>query len=149
MNIVSRFLSCDDIVLDMNVRDKKEALEEAALAVETRHHLNHAPIFRALWRRELSGSTGLGHGIAVPHARIVGISEPIVLLVRTKLPIRFGAPDREPVSVLFVILVPERATEEHLEILATVARMFGDANFRNRLSAATEPAAIRQLFGRE
>jgi len=51
--------------------------------------------------------------------------------------------------VLFVILVPERATEEHLEILATVARMFGDANFRNRLSAATEPAAIRQLFGRE
>ena len=149
MNIVSRFLSCDDIVLDMNVRDKKEALEEAALAVETRHHLNHAPIFRALWRRELSGSTGLGHGIAVPHARIVGISEPIVLLVRTKLPIRFGAPDREPVSVLFVILVPERATEEHLEILATVARLFGDANFRNRLSAATEPAAIRQLFGRE
>jgi PTS system nitrogen regulatory IIA component len=146
MNVVSRFLSCDDIVLDVNVRDKKEALEEAALAVETRHHLNRAPIFRALRRRELSGSTGLGHGIAVPHARIVGISEPIVLLARTKLPIRFGAPDRKPVSVLFVILVPELATEDHLEILATVARMFGDAGFRNRVSAATESAAIHELF---
>ena len=147
MNVVSRFLSRDDIVLDVNVRDRREALEEAALAVETRHHLHHAPVFRALWRRELSGSTGLGHGIAVPHARIAGISEPIVLLVRTKLPIKFGAHDREPVSVLFVILVPEHATQEHLEILATVARMFDDLQFRERLSAAAEPAAIHQLFG--
>jgi nitrogen PTS system EIIA component len=147
MNVVSRFLSRGDVVLGLNVPDKRRALEEAALLVETRHHVNHAPIFRALWRREQSGSTGLGHGIAVPHARIAGINEPIVLLVRTKVPIKFGAPDREPVSVLFVILVPDHATEEHLQLLASVAEMFSDATFRDRLLAATEPAAVQRLFG--
>lgn len=147
MNIISRFLSHDDVVLDLDVPDKTRALEEAALLVADRHRINHAPVFRALWRREQSGSTGLGHGIAIPHARIAGISEPIVLLVRTKLPIKFGAPDREPVSVLFVILVPEDANEEHLRILATASELFSDPAFRDRLLAATEPAAVQRLFG--
>ena len=146
MNIVGRSLSRDNIVVGLDVADKKRALEEAALLVERRYQLNHAPIFRALWRREESGSTALGHGIAIPHARIAGISEPIVLLVRTKLPIKFGAPDHQPVSVLFVILVPEHANEEHLQILATVSEMFSDKTFRDRLGTATEPAAIQRLF---
>jgi PTS system nitrogen regulatory IIA component len=146
MNIVGRFLSNDDIVVGLDVSDKIRALEEAALLVERRYQINHAPIFRALWRREEIGSTALGHGIAIPHARIAGMSEPIVLLVRTKLPIKFGAPDHQPVSVLFVILVPEHANEEHLQILATVSEMFSDEAFRDRLDAATEPAAIQRLF---
>ncbi len=146
MNLISRYLSRDDVVLDLNVPDKLRALEEAALLVESRHHVNHAPVFRALWRREQSGSTGLGHGIAIPHARIAGISEPIILLVRTKLPIKFGSPDREGVSVLFVILVPEHASEEHLQILATVSQMFADPGFRHRVAAAREPAAIQRLI---
>jgi len=147
MNIVGRFLSNDDIVVGVDVSDKIQALEEAALLVERRYQINHAPIFRALWRREEIGSTALGHGIAIPHARIAGISEPIVLLMRTKFPIKFGAPDHQPVSVLFVILVPEHANEEHLQILATVSGMFSDEGFRDRLDAATEPAAIQRLFG--
>jgi nitrogen PTS system EIIA component len=146
MNIVGRFLSNDDIVVGLDVPDKKRALEEAALLVGRRYQLNHAAIFRALWRREEIGSTALGHGIAIPHARIAGISEPIVLLVRTKLAIKFGAPDHQPVTILFVILVPEHANEEHLRILATVSEMFSDKAFRDRLGAATEPAAIQRLF---
>jgi PTS system nitrogen regulatory IIA component len=145
MNIVSRYLARDDVVVDLNVPDKLRALEEAALLVEAHHHLNHAPVFRALWRREQSGSTGLGHGIAIPHPRIAGIDEPIVLLARTRAPIKFGAPDREGVSVLLVILVPERATEEHLRILATVTQMFADPAFRDQVAAAEEPAVIRRL----
>lgn len=147
MNMISRFLSRDDVVLDVDVPDKTRALEEAAFLVEARHHVNHAPVFRALWRREQSGSTGVGHGIAIPHARIAGISEPIVLLVRTKVPIKFGAPDREAVSVLFVILVPEQANEEHLRILATASELFSDPTFRDRLLAAREPVAVQRLFG--
>ncbi|HXX84739.1 MAG TPA: PTS sugar transporter subunit IIA [Casimicrobiaceae bacterium] len=146
MNIISRFLSSDDVVLDLDVRDKADALEEAALRVEARHHVNHAPVFRALWRREQSGSTGLGHGVAIPHARIPGISEPITLLVRTKLPIRFGSPDRTGVSVLFVILVPEHARQEHLDILAAVSAMFSDRGFREQVVAAKEPVAVHQLI---
>lgn len=146
MNVISRLLSPENVVLGLNVPDKKRALEEAAALVESRHHLEHAPVFRALWRREQSASTGLGHGVAVPHARIAGISEPIMLLVRPKLPIKFGAPDHQPVSVLFVILVPEHANDEHLQILGTVSEMFADKRFRERLDAATEPAAIQRLF---
>lgn len=64
--------------------------------VERRYGLKHVPVFRALWRREQARSTGLGHGFAIPHARIAGLGEPIVLLMRTKLPIAFGAPDHKP-----------------------------------------------------
>jgi nitrogen PTS system EIIA component len=147
MNIISRFLSIDDVVVGFDVHDKQQALEEAALMVERRHNINHASVFRALWRREQAGSTGLGHGFAIPHARIAGLGQPIVLLIRTRLPIAFGAPDHKPVSVLCVILVPEYANEEHLQILATVSEMFSHRDFRNQLKGAKEPAAIQRLFG--
>jgi PTS system nitrogen regulatory IIA component len=147
MNIISRILSDDDVVVGIDVHDKQQALEEAALMVERRHGINHVPVFRALWRREQAGSTGLGHGVAIPHARIAGLGEPIVLLIRTKLPIAFGAPDHKPVSVLCVILVPEHANDEHLQILASVSEMFSHRDFRDRLKAAQEPAAIQRLFG--
>jgi nitrogen PTS system EIIA component len=146
MNIISRFLSADEVVMGLDVPDKQRALEEAALLVERRHNINHALVFRALWRREQIGSTGLGHGVAIPHARIAGIGEPIVLLMSTKLPIAFGAPDHKPVSVLCVILVPEHANDEHLQILQTVSEMFSHRDFRDRLKAAREPAAIQRLF---
>jgi PTS system nitrogen regulatory IIA component len=146
VNIVGRFLSDEDIVVGLDVSDKKRALEAVALLIGRRHQINHAATLRALWRREDIGSTALGHGVAIPHARITGISEPIVVLICTKVPIVFGAPDHKPVSMLFVILVPEHAHEEHLQILATVSEMFSDKVFRDRLSAATEPAAIQRLF---
>jgi PTS system nitrogen regulatory IIA component len=146
MNIISRILSSDDVVVGLDVRNKLRALEEAAVILERRHKVSHAPVLRALWRREQVGSTGLGHGIAVPHARITGISEPIVLFVRMKSAIEFHAPDRKPVSLLFVILVPEHANDEHLKILATVSEMFSNKAFRDRLDATTEPAAIQSLF---
>ena len=146
MNIMSRLLSSGDVIVGLDVPNKLRALEQAAVILERRHKVSHAPVLRALWRREQVGSTALGHGIAVPHARITGISEPIVVLICTKVPIVFGAPDHKPVSMLFVILVPEHAHEEHLQILATVSEMFSDKVFRDRLSAATEPAAIQRLF---
>lgn len=146
MTIVNRLLSSDHIVVGLDVRDKRCALAEAALMVERRYNIDHAPILRALWRREQIGSTGLGYGVAIPHARITGLNEPIVLLLRTKIPIVFDAPDHKPVSILFVILVPEHANEEHLQILATASEMFSDEGFRFRLSAADEPDAIQRLF---
>lgn len=146
MNIISSFLCIEDVVVELNVPDKQRALEEAASMVERRKSMHRALIFRALWRREQIGSTGLGHGVAIPHARIAGISEPIVLLMRTKFPIAFGAPDHKPVSVLCVILVPEHANDEHLQILATVSEMFSHKDFRDRLKAARDPAAIQRLF---
>ena len=146
MTVIGRLLSSEDVVVELDVPDKLRALEEVAAMAARRHKIDSALVLQALWRREQIGSTGLGHGIAVPHARIAGIAEPIVLLMRTKHPIEYNAPDRKPVSILFAILVPENANDEHLRILATVAKMFSDKSFRRRLETAVEPAAIQRLF---
>jgi len=146
VNIIGRFLSSDDIVVRLDVPDKKRVLEGAALMAARRGQINDGSVFRALWRREETGSTAIGHGLAIPHARIAGISEPIVLILRTKVPIKFGARDHQPVSIFFVILVPEHANEEHLQILGTASEMFSEKAFRDRLDAATEPPAIQRLF---
>ena len=146
MNIVSRLLSSGDVIVGLDVPNKLRALEQAAVILERRHKVSHAPVLRALWRREQVGSTALGHGVAVPHARITGISEPIVLFVRMKSAIEFHALDRKFVLLLFVILVPEHANDEHLKILATVSEMFSNKSFRDRLEATMEPAAIQSLF---
>src|ERR1700681_2276744 len=146
MNIIGRILCSDDVVVGLDVPNKLRALEEVAVILERRYKVSHAPGLRALWRREQVGSTGLAHGIAAPHARITGISEPIVPFVRPKSAIEDHAPDRKPVSHRFVILVPEHANNEHLKILATVSEMFSNKTFRDRLEATTEPAAIQRLF---
>jgi PTS system nitrogen regulatory IIA component len=146
VNIVSRYLDPEDVMFELDASGKARALEEIALLLERRHQVNHEAVLRALQRREEIGSTALGHGLAIPHARIAKISEPIVLLARTRLPINFGAPDHQPVSVLLVIIVPEHANEEHLQILATVSRMFSDPSFRERLEAARDSAAVRRLI---
>jgi PTS system nitrogen regulatory IIA component len=145
--MIRRLLSSENVVLGLLATDKKSVLEEIALLISCRYQIDHTPIFRALWRREQSGSTALGHGFAIPHARIPGVREPIVLFVRPKLPIEFAAPDHQPVTALFVILVPEHANEEHLRVLASVSEMFSSKRFRKRLDAATDPAAIQRLFG--
>jgi PTS system nitrogen regulatory IIA component len=134
-------------VLGLTATDAQRTCKEIALLAARRHQLDDELIFRALWRREQIGSTGIGHGIAIPHARIPGITTPILLFARTKLPVPFGALDHQPVSSFFMILVPEHANEEHLRILAAVSEMFFDRAFRNLLETATEPTAIQRLFG--
>jgi nitrogen PTS system EIIA component len=146
MNILSGLFSSDDVVVDVDVPNKLRALEEASVILARLHNVSQDAVRRALWRREQVGSTGLGHGVAVPHARIPGIREPIVLFLRTKFAIDFHSPDHKPVSLLFVILVPEQANDEHLKILATVSEMFSDRTFRARLEGTKEPAAVRRLF---
>jgi PTS system nitrogen regulatory IIA component len=147
VNIIDGLLSREDVVLGLMATHAKRACEEIAVLAARRLQVDEKLVFRALWRREQSGSTALGHGIAIPHARLPGISDPVVLFARTKDPIPFGAPDHQPVSDFFVILVPEHANEEHLRIMATVSEMFSDEIFRDQLKAAMEPVAIRRLFG--
>ena len=147
MDIVGGFLSTQDVVVGITATDAKGACEEIASLAARRHHLDEELVFRALWRREQIGSTGIGHGIAIPHARIPGIAKPVVFFARASAPVPFGALDRQPVSVFFMILVPEHANEEHLRILATVSEMFSEREFRNRLQGATDATAIQRLFG--
>jgi PTS system nitrogen regulatory IIA component len=142
----SRYLFNADVVLGLDVMDKKRALEELSQVIEQAHHVRHAPLFRALWRREQAASTAVGHGVAIPHARMPDIAAPILLFARTKRPIAFDAPDRRPVSMLFVLVVPEEASDEHLRLLATIAELMSNRGFRKRLEKAEDAIAIRQLL---
>ncbi len=86
--------------------------------------------------REKLGSAGLGQGVAIPHARVKGLAEPVAAFVRLKAPIAFGSPDGNPVSDCFVLLVPEQPTERHLQILVDIAQMLSKGQFRDRLVAS-------------
>jgi len=136
-----------DVVLDVELHNRRHALELAAAAFGRSLGLDPDPIFRALWRRELVGSTALGCGIAIPHARIDGIAEPTTLYLRAKWPIDFAAPDGKPVRHLLVIVVPtDGDAEAHLRLLAAAAQKFTERTFRDRLTAADDAHAIRQAF---
>jgi nitrogen PTS system EIIA component len=136
-----------EIALDLDLRNKRRVLEVASTLVQRSLGLDPAPVLRALLRREEAGSTALGTGIAIPHARIPGIERPVTFFLRCGPPIPFDAPDGKPVSDVLMILVPANgATDEHLRLLALVAEMFSDRAFRARLSAATEPADVQQVF---
>ncbi len=103
-----------------------------------------ATVFDSLFARERQGSTGMGHGVAIPHGRIAHLKSPIGAFLRLKDAIPFDAPDAKPVNLLFFVLVPEKAAHTHLLILASLAELFSDASMRTLLATLSEPAAIHQ-----
>ena len=96
--------------------------------------------------REAIGSTGIGHGIAIPHGRIKGLKETACAFVRMKVPIDFDAPDSLPVDLLFILLAPAAASDLHLQILAELAQMFSDKAMRDKLRAAPDAASLHDLI---
>jgi nitrogen PTS system EIIA component len=145
---IAAWLQPRDILFDVDVRDRAHALELAAAAIcRGAQGIDPLPVSRALWRREQTGSTALGEGLAIPHARISGITQPVTLLMRTRRPISFDAPDGKPVSQLLVIVVPEEgAQEDHLQMLALVAQLFSDRDFRTRLDGAPDATSAADVF---
>ena len=146
MNLLAQYLTPQDIALGVQAGDKEQALAQAATLLGRRHALDCGMIQRALWRREQTGSTAVGRGFAIPHARIPGISSPILAFLRLGKALRFGAPDHKSVASLFVILVPNYATEEHLRILAAVSALFADTAFRQGLETAQTPQEVHRMF---
>ena len=100
----------------------------------------------SLFRREQIGSTGLGKGVAIPHARVKNLERIQVSYVGLKSPIPFDAPDGKPVSDIIVLLVPKQATEEHLQILSEASLMFSDGQFRERLHLCKNALEVKHLF---
>ena len=142
-----QWLCPQEIELDLDVSSRWEALRAVSAMIERSQHLAAPPVFRALWRRELAASTGVGNGFAIPHARIPGITEPVTAYVRLKAPVDFAAPDARRVSEFFVILVPDDdANERNLLLLALVAEAFSDREFRARLAAAVSARDARSVF---
>ena len=108
--------------------------------------ISRSQVFESLFAREKLGSTGLGQGVAIPHGRIPRLKEATAAFVKTAHPIPFDAPDGQPVNLIFVLLVPELATDLHLQILGELAQMFSDPSFRERLNACEDAACIHRAF---
>jgi len=146
MNHLSRILPVGNIVLDMAATSKKRAFEQAALLFENHHGLARSTVFDSLFSRERLGSTALGDGVAVPHGRVKGLTQVQSAFVRLARPVPFDAPDGQPVNLLFFLLVPEAATQQHLDILAELAQLLSEKSLRERLNAEQAPSVIHALL---
>jgi len=146
MNPIAELLPAENVRLDVEVPTKARLFETVGALFEASRGLAVRTIIDSLAAREKLGSTGLGQGIAIPHGRIKGLKTALGAYLRLKTPIAFDAPDGKPVAQVFVLLVPEQATEQHLQLLSELAQMFSDRGFRDRVATATDPAAVHALF---
>ena len=144
---IAAWLQPREILLDVDLRDRAHACEFLGAEIARSHGLEAGPIARALWRREQAASTGLGHGFAIPHARVGGIERPITLFARAARAVDFQAPDGAPVSQLLAIIVPEQgARDDHLQMLALIAQLLSDGTFRERLARALQATEVAVTF---
>ena len=146
MSLVAKLLPLPNVIVDLEVTSKKRVFEQVGLLFENNHQIARSQVFDSLFAREKLGSTGLGQGIAIPHGRIKGLKEAVGAMIRTREPIAFDAPDGQPVSLIFVLLVPERATDVHLQILSELAQMFSDKALRESMMRAADAAALHRLI---
>ena len=146
MNLIAKLLPTANVVVGLEASSKKRAFEQAGLLFENNHGIARSTVFDSLFAREKLGSTGLGQGIAIPHGRIKTLKDALGAFIRLAEPVPFDAPDGKPVSMLFVLLVPEQANEHHLQLLSELAQMFSDRAFREQLLNAPDALAAHALF---
>jgi PTS system nitrogen regulatory IIA component len=146
MNRLAAILPLANVVLEVDATSKKRVFEHAGLLFENQHAIARSVVTDNLFARERLGSTGLGHAVAIPHGRIKGLKNPLAAVLRVTQPIGFDAPDDEPVKLLIFLLVPEAATQRHLEILSEIAEMLSDRELRERLKTEPDTAKLHQLI---
>jgi len=142
----AKHLPASHVLLDLDVSSKKRLFEQIGLLFENENGISRATVFDALFAREKLGSTGLGHGVAIPHGRIKGLRDTLAVFIRTKDGVPFEAPDSENVRLVFAMLVPEHATEQHLHLLSELAEAFSDTDLRRALLADTDNNHLHQML---
>ena len=146
MSLITQILPPDNVLCGIDVDSKARLFEKVGLLFENNLQLPRKKVIDSLAAREKLGSTGLGHGIAIPHGRIKGLREATGAFVKLAAPIPFDAPDGQPVGLLFILLVPEHATDMHLQILGELAQMFSNRQFREKLQASSDSAEMHRLL---
>ncbi len=140
---LSALLSPERVFINTEISSKKKLLELIAVTVAG---ATQSSIFNSLVNRERLGSTGLGQGFAVPHARLNSLDETIGYFFRIQNPVNFEAPDNLPVDLVFTIIIPEEATEEHLIILSSIAKVFSRADVCDALRVADNSQAMFEII---
>ena len=143
---ISALLSPQRIFLDTEITSKKKLLELIANIVADATQLSESGIYSGLLNRERLGSTGLGQGFAVPHARVAELDQTVACFFRLKQPVNFEAPDNQPVDLVFTIVIPEEATEEHLMILSSLARILSRSEVCDAIRAAGSKDEIADII---
>lgn len=146
MSLIADLLPSANVVIDLEASSKKRVFEQAGLLFENHQGISRSEVFDSLFSRERLGSTGLGQGIAIPHGRIKGLHEATGAFFRLAAPVQFDAPDGRPVDMLFVLLVPEQANEQHLQLLSELAQRFSDSEFRERITHAKDAQDVHRAF---
>ena len=143
---LAEILSADRISTGGTYTSKKKLLEDLSRLLGTNAGVDGVEILNSLATREKLGSTGLGHGVAIPHGRMAGVDSSIGAFMRLKHPLDYDAHDGLGVDLVFGLLVPQNATEAHLKHLAAIAEMFSDETFCKKLRAAKDDAELFALL---
>lgn len=146
---LDKLLTPERISCQQPVASKKRALEMMCeLLANGQSDLDESQIFSCMLERERLGSTGVGHGVAIPHSRMEGVEQALVAVAVLESGIDYDAIDGQDVDILFALLVPQECTEEHLQILASAAEMFSDQQLCNSLRQAKDSQSIYDLISR-
>ncbi len=149
MNI-SELINPECVLCCPEVGSKKRLLEYISeLLTKMAPQLSHSEIFESLINREKLGSTGLGKGVAIPHGRMAALDRPVCAFIKLDTPIDFDATDEQPVDMVFALLVPEDSTEEHLQILSTIAEFFSDEGFCASMRQCASDECVYQLLNHQ
>jgi nitrogen PTS system EIIA component len=143
---IADFIAPEGVLHGLGARDKRGVLEELSQRAAAALGLDKAAILVPLLAREELGSTGMGRGIAIPHARIAGLSRPHGLLVRLSRPIDFAAIDESPVDLVCLLLTPASAEAAHLPALACLSRRLRETGVAERLRAARDAGGLYAAF---
>lgn len=146
MSLIGDILPVSHVVLDLNVSSKKRLFEEAGQLLSEEAGLSQEDVFNCLFAREKLGSTALGKGVAIPHGRTGVVKDTVGAFFRLQTPIAFDAPDEQPVSLVFILLVPENASTKHLNVLSELAGKFSQKSVRNALLSATSAESVREIL---
>lgn len=147
MDKLTDYLDVQDVLLNLHARDQRQLFEAVGSHMERLHGVPAHAVATALQRRESAGSTALGHGVAIPHARVTGLDRIRILYVRLAPALALDTPDGEPVSDVVVLMVPTPATQAHLDLLAQVAALFSEEGFRAALHRRQDAAQVYETFG--
>lgn len=148
MNTIGSDLEVDDILLAVKPANKRQLFEVIGRHMQDVHGVPAESVAATLERREMAASTALGHGVAIPHARLRELDRIRIVYARLMPALAFDTPDRQAVSDIVALMVPAPAAQDHLDVLAQVAARFADRDFRQALQECHEPLQVKRLFER-
>ena len=145
--LLTDLITPERIACGIDAQSKKRALERLSEIISsTEDTISSNDVFESLLTRERLGGTGVGHGVAIPHGRLKDNSLTLGAFIKLQTGVDYDAADRQPVDLLFALLVPKESTDEHLQVLAQLAKIFSNEDFRKQLRDANSSDEIYQLL---